>query len=54
MICTPPSPSVADRVKILTCSFPDDAYLKDWAAQLGCAAMLKGMMAIDPSIKIAA
>jgi hypothetical protein len=32
MICTPPSqtPSVADRVKILTGAFPDDAYLRAW------------------------
>jgi len=36
MICTPPSqtPSVADRVKILTGSFPDDAHLKAWAARM--------------------
>jgi hypothetical protein len=36
MICTPPSqtPSVADRVKILTGPFSDDAHLKVWAARM--------------------
>jgi hypothetical protein len=34
MICTPPSQSVADRVKVLTTPFPDDAHLKAWAARL--------------------
>jgi hypothetical protein len=40
MICTPPSqtPSVADRVKILTGSFPDDTHLKAWAARMIAAA----------------
>jgi len=40
MICTPPSltPSVVDRVKILTGPFPDDAHLKAWAALLLAAA----------------
>jgi hypothetical protein len=38
MISTPPSPSVADRVKILTTPFPDDVHLKAWAARLIAAA----------------
>jgi hypothetical protein len=40
MICTGPSQtqSVADRVKILTRSFPDDAQLKAWAARMVAAA----------------
>jgi hypothetical protein len=40
MICAPPSqtPSVADRVKILTGAFPDDAHLKAWAARMLAAA----------------
>ena len=40
MICTPPSqtPSVADRVKILTSPFPNDADLKAWAARMIAAA----------------
>jgi hypothetical protein len=40
MICTPPSQtsSVADRVKVLTGSFPDDTYLKIWAARMLAAA----------------
>jgi hypothetical protein len=38
MICTPPSPPVADRVKILTSPFPDDAHLNAWAARMIAAA----------------
>jgi hypothetical protein len=40
MICTPPSqtPSVADRVNVLTTPFPDDAHLKAWAARMVAAA----------------
>jgi hypothetical protein len=38
MICTPPSQSVADRVKLLTASFPDDVHLKAWAARMIAAA----------------
>jgi hypothetical protein len=38
MICSPPSPSVADRVKILTGPFPDDADLKAWATRMVAAA----------------
>jgi hypothetical protein len=38
MISTPPSPPVADRVKILTSQFPNDAHLKAWAARLIAAA----------------
>jgi hypothetical protein len=38
MICTPPSPSVADRVKTLTTPFSDDAHLKAWAARMVAAA----------------
>jgi hypothetical protein len=38
MICSPPSQSVADRVKILTSPFPDDAHLKTWAARMIAAA----------------
>jgi hypothetical protein len=40
MISTPPSqtPSVAERVKVLTGSFPDDAHLKAWAARMLAAA----------------
>jgi hypothetical protein len=36
MACTPPSqtPSVADRVNILTGPFLDDAHLKAWAARM--------------------
>jgi len=40
MICTPPSPSVADRVRMLTTPFPDDAHLKAWAARMIAAADL--------------
>jgi hypothetical protein len=38
MICTPPSQSVADRVKILTSSFPEDVHLNAWAARMIAAA----------------
>jgi len=38
MICTPPSQSVADRVKIPTSPFHDDVHLKAWAARLIAAA----------------
>jgi len=40
MICTPPSQtlSVADRVKLLTSAFPDNANLKAWAARMIAAA----------------
>jgi hypothetical protein len=38
MICTPPSQSVADRVKILTTPFSDDDHLKAWAARTVAAA----------------
>jgi hypothetical protein len=38
MICTPPSQSVADRVKILISPFPDDDHLKAWAARMVAAA----------------
>jgi hypothetical protein len=38
MVCTPPSQSVADRVKILISPFPDDDHLKAWAARMIAAA----------------
>jgi hypothetical protein len=38
MIRTPPSQSVADRVKVLTTSFPEDDHLKAWTARMIAAA----------------
>jgi len=38
MISTPPSPPVADRVRILTSQFPDDDQLKAWTARMVAAA----------------
>jgi hypothetical protein len=38
MVCTPPSQSVADRVKAVTKQLPEDENLKAWAARMIAAA----------------